>query len=163
MSKALILASLLLAAMSAHAAEPARVPDPDLLREGRRLVVIGGCNDCHTPGFAPSAGKVPESQWLVGDKLGFAGPWGTTYPANLRLRIGAMDLATFKAYAHSLTTRPPMPYWALNTMTDRDLEALHAFVKSLGPAGEAAPVALPPGVAATGPVVQFPMPPPATR
>ena len=45
-------------------------------------------------------------------------------------------------------------------MSDRDLEALHAFIGRLGPAGEHAPAALPPGVAAQGPVVQFPGPPP---
>ena len=71
-----------------------------------------------------------------------------------------MDLASFKAYAHTMTARPPMPYWAVNAMSDDDLEALHAFMQSLGPAGEQAPAALPPGVVAGGPVVRFPAPPP---
>ena len=132
----------------------------DAVQRGRYIAMIVGCNDCHTRGYAPSGGKVPESQWLTGDALGFSGPWGTTYAPNLRLKLASMDLATFKAYAHALQTRPPMPYWALNAMSDADLEALHAFVRSLGPAGQAAPAALPPGVAATGPVVQWPAPPP---
>ncbi len=131
----------------------------DLVRRGRYLSVIGGCNDCHTPGFAVHGGNVPEAQWLTGDTLGFSGPWGTTYPSNIRLRLANMDLPAFKAYAHSLKTRPPMPYWALNAMSDDDLAALHAFVRSLGAPGTAAPAALPPGVAASGPVVQFPAPP----
>jgi hypothetical protein len=71
-----------------------------------------------------------------------------------------MDLPTWKSFAKNLKTRPPMPYWAVNTMTDADLEALWTYVHSLGRAGEPAPAALPPGVAAKGPVVSFPAPPP---
>lgn len=131
----------------------------DTLRRGRYLVEIGGCNDCHTAGYAPSGGQVPESQWLLGDALGWNGPWGTTYASNLRLQLGAMDAAAFRTYARHLRARPPMPYWSLNTMTDDDLDALLAYVKSLGPAGSPAPAALPPGVAPQGPVVRFPAPP----
>lgn len=161
MPRILIPAMLLLAALSAAAAQPAaRASDPDTISRGRYVALIGSCNDCHTSGFAPSGGKVPESQWLTGSSLGFSGPWGTTYPSNLRTKIGAMDLATWKAYARALTTRPPMPYWALNEMSEADLEALWSFVHSLGPAGEAAPAALPPGQEPSGPVVRFPSPPP---
>lgn len=160
MSRFLLGAALLLAAVSARADDVPSSKD-ELARHGRYIVMIGGCNDCHTAGFAQTGGNVPESQWLLGDSLGWSGPWGTTYPANLRLRLSGMDLATFKAYARGLVTRPPMPYWAVNAMSDRDLEALHAFIGRLGPAGEHAPAALPPGVAAQGPVVQFPGPPPA--
>jgi mono/diheme cytochrome c family protein len=160
MYKLLIGASLLLATAGAAAAGAAAASHDELVKQGRYVVMIGGCNDCHTAGFAPSAGKVPESQWLLGDTLGFSGAWGTTYPPNLRLRLASMDLPTFKAYARTLTTRPPMPYWAVNAMSERDIEALYAYVKSLGPAGEAAPAALPPGQNASGPVVQFPGPPP---
>jgi mono/diheme cytochrome c family protein len=159
MRRFLIGASLLSAVAAAAAGGAVAASHDDLVQQGRYVVKISGCNDCHTAGFAPSGGKVPEAQWLLGDKLGFAGPWGTTYPANLRLRIGDMDLATFKAYARTLTTRPPMPYWAVNAMSDHDLEALWTYVKSLGAAGEPAPAALPPGTEAEGPVVRFPQPP----
>lgn len=149
-------------ALIAGIALAAEVRAPDSARKvehGRYLVMIGGCNDCHTPGFTTTAGNVPESQWLTGDRLGWQGEWGTTYAPNLRRRIGAMDLATWKNFARTLKTRPPMPYWAVNAMTDADLEALWAYVHSLGPAGEAAPTALAPGVVAEGPVVTFPAPP----
>jgi mono/diheme cytochrome c family protein len=147
---------------AAFAADPAAAAhsDADLVARGRYLVMLGGCNDCHTPGFALAEGKVPESAWLTGDALGWQGAWGTTYPPNLRLRLNAMDLATWKSYAKTLKTRPPMPYWAVNAMSEADLEALWTYVHSLGPAGEPAPAALPPGVAANGPVVSFPAPPP---
>ena len=44
---------------------------------GRYLVKIAGCNDCHTPGYTMRDGNVPVSQWLLGDKLGWRGGWGT--------------------------------------------------------------------------------------
>src|ERR1043165_6263807 len=55
------------------------------VERGRYLVKTTGCNDCHTPGYIESAGRLEESRWLVGNSLGWQGPWGTTYPANLRL------------------------------------------------------------------------------
>jgi mono/diheme cytochrome c family protein len=159
MSKTLLSTLLLACVLGATVASATDKPDPERVARGRYLVMIGGCNDCHTPGFASTAGKVPESQWLTGDRLGWQGSWGTTYAPNLRLRIGAMDLATWKTFARSFSTRPPMPYWAVNSMTESDLEALWTYVHSLGTAGEPAPVALPTGVAAQGPVVTFPAPP----
>jgi mono/diheme cytochrome c family protein len=152
---------LALLAGAAWAAQAPHAPDEAAkIERGRYLVLIGGCNDCHTPNFALAGGKIPPSQWLTGDALGWQGAWGTTYPPNLRLRLNEMDLPTWKAFARNLTTRPPMPYWAVNAMSDADLEALWTFVHSLGPAGEAAPAALAPGVVAKGPVVAFPAPPP---
>jgi mono/diheme cytochrome c family protein len=44
-------------------------PSADVNR-GRYLVVTGGCNDCHTPGYPAAAGKVDEKLWLTGEKLG---------------------------------------------------------------------------------------------
>lgn len=160
MSRLAILAGCLLALSLAHADDGARATDADLVRQGRHLILIGGCNDCHTNGFAPSGGKTPEPEWLTGSPLGFNGAWGTTYAANLRTKLATMDLATWKAYAHSLSTRPPMPYWAINEMSDRDLEAIWTYVRALGPAGAEVPAALPPGQEPNGPVVRFPLPPP---
>lgn len=159
LSVGLIAAVGLFGAVEAFAATPSSKEDPWVER-GRYVVMIGGCNDCHTPGFALAGGNVPESQWLTGDALGWHGEWGTTYPPNLRLKVGAMDLATWTSYAKGLKTRPPMPYWAVNAMSDDDLEALWTYVHALGPAGEPAPAALPPGVAPNGPAVTFPAPPP---
>ena len=39
----------------------------DPVRErGRYLTIIGGCNDCHTPGYAMSGGKVDECTFHLG-------------------------------------------------------------------------------------------------
>jgi mono/diheme cytochrome c family protein len=65
-------------------AVPALAQQGDAAR-GRYIALIGGCNDCHTAGFPQKGGEVPEAEWLLGNPVGFRGPWGTTYPTNLRL------------------------------------------------------------------------------
>jgi mono/diheme cytochrome c family protein len=143
----------------AVAAETPSAKDP--LARGRYLVKITGCNDCHTPGYLASEGKVPESEWLKGDALGWKGPWGTTYPSNLRLYMKDMTEKQWLAAARSLKARPPMPVMNLAAMNDADLREIYRFIKSLKPVGEPAPAYLPPGTEAKGPVVTFPAPPPA--
>jgi mono/diheme cytochrome c family protein len=123
---------------------------------GRYVVRIAGCNDCHTAGFARVGGKVEESQWLMGDRLGWHGQWGTTYPVNLRLLMSSLTEEQWVQLARNAQPRPPMPWWALRDMSQEDLKALYAYVKWLGPAGEPAPSFLPPGQEPAGPVVQFP-------
>ena len=66
-----------LAAASAPALGQAKA-DAASLERGRYIAQIAGCNDCHTPGYALSGGKVPEKAWLTGDSFGWRGPWGTT-------------------------------------------------------------------------------------
>src|SRR5215510_870857 len=80
-------------------------------KHGRYLVRIAGCNDCHTPGYAPNASKVPEKLWLTGDILGWRGPWGTTYAPNLRLMAASMTQKQFVKRATSPELRPPMPWF----------------------------------------------------
>ena len=154
---AVVGASLVLAASAGLAADMKAKKDPHA--RGRYVATIGGCNDCHTPGYAMSGGKVPEKQWLTGDGLGWHGAWGTTYPVNLRLYVQKLDENAWVAKARTLTARPPMPFWALNEMSESDLRALYRFIKGLGPAGEEAPAYLPPGQEPKGPVVTFPAPP----
>lgn len=136
-------------AAGAQAAQPA----PEW---GRYLVVVGGCNDCHTPGYGANGGKVPEKQWLTGDRLGWKGPWGTTYPANLRLLVSTMSADQWVDLAKHREMRPPMPWFTLRAMKEQDLRAIYGFIRSLGPAGEPAPAYVPPGQSPNGPVIQFP-------
>src|SRR5688572_27076595 len=70
--------------ITAAVATAASTLESSQISRGRYVVKVAGCNDCHTPGYAQSAGRIPESKWLIGDSLGWQGPWGTTYPANLR-------------------------------------------------------------------------------
>src|SRR5262245_56939618 len=133
--------------------------DPPQIERGRYVVKIGGCNECHTAGYATAGGKIPESQWLTGGKLGFRGEWGTTYPTNLRLFINSLTQDQWVQVAKVVQTRPPMPWWILHDMNERDLKAMYAYVKWLGPPGETAPGYVPPETEPVGPVVQFPAPP----
>ena len=136
----------------------AQKEDPVIAR-GRYISQIGGCNDCHTPGYGPSGGKVPETQRLTGDALGWHGPWGTTYPTNLRLYFQGITEGQWLKKAKTLNARPPMPWFNVRAMTDADLRALYRYVRHLGPAGKPAPAYLPPDQAPSGPVVEFPAPP----
>ena len=140
-------------------AQSAKSPDAKSIERGRYVVKIGGCNDCHTAGYVQAGGKVPEKEWLTGDQLGWRGPWGTTYPTNLRLYMSKITEAQWVATAKTAQFRPPMPWFTLHDMTDQDLRAIYRFTRSLGTAGGPAPAFVPPGQEPKGPFVLFPQPP----
>ena len=114
-----------------------------LIEHGHYLSQIAGCNDCHTPDFLLSEGKVPEKLWLTGSRFGWRGPWGTTYAVNLRLFAGNLTENQWVTLAKALRARPPMPWFDLNIMEDHDLRALYHFMRYLGPGGKPAPAYLP--------------------
>jgi mono/diheme cytochrome c family protein len=126
---------------------------------GRYLVKVSGCNDCHTPGYVEgimmTGQAMPESDWLKGGDVGFSGPWGVSYPSNLRLSLQNMSEDQFIELSRAGEGRPPMPWPSLQAMSDRDLKAIYGYIKSLGPAGVAAPAALSPGVAPDRPHIRF--------
>lgn len=138
-----------------QAAPPAKVS----VERGRYIAQVAGCNDCHTPNYAMSGGTVPEKDWLIGDHVGWKGPFGTTYPANLRIALGKLSEDQWVHLAKNARFRPPMPWFALRDMSEDDLRSLHRFVRSLGDPGQPAPAYLPPGVPPKGPVFTFPEPP----
>jgi len=163
-AKTLAMAAGLTLAAAASAAD--RSP-PDAkaksIERGKYIVQTSGCNDCHTAGYIPSAGKVPEKEWLKGDTVGFRGPWGTTYPANLRLYFANVPEKVFIADARSGRMRPPMPWFNLAAMTDADLRALHRYVRSLGEPGAPAPAYVAPGEEPRTPYIVFVPQPPKTK
>lgn len=141
-------------------AAPAADQDTLEIARGRYVAVIAGCNACHTEGFAPSAGKVPESQWLMGSAVGMRGPWGTTYPPNLRIYMQGRTVDQWVKAAKTAEMRPPMPWFDLHEVSEPDLRALYAFVRSLGAPGSPAPAYLPPGQEPQGLFIVYPSPPP---
>ncbi|HVR82218.1 MAG TPA: cytochrome C [Luteimonas sp.] len=153
------------ASAETEAATPAPAPaaamptDADLLARGEYLVRIGTCNDCHTPGYNEAAGELPTAQWLVGSPIGFHGPWGTTYAANLRLKTADMDEAAWLKYTGELHTRPIMPDFMVRAMKEEDRLAIFRFIKSLGPDGQPAPDYLPPGQKPQPPYWELVLPP----
>jgi mono/diheme cytochrome c family protein len=154
--------SLSLATAAVSGAQPSKRTeslDTQQIERGRYLVKITGCNDCHTPGYTQKGGKVPEKEWLTGDRLGWRGPWGTTYAGNLRTYMNAISESQWIQVARTAEFRPPMPWFALHDMTEQDLRAIYRFVKYLGPAGGPVPSYLPPDQEPKGPYVLFPQPP----
>ncbi len=111
---------------------------------GRYLAIVGGCNDCHTEGYLQTEGDVPEEEWLTGSSLGWRGPWGTTYPPNLRLRVQEMTEDAWVDQIHTRTALPPMPWMNVNQLAEQDARALYRYLQLLGPRGEHAPAAVPP-------------------
>jgi len=156
--RAVAAASLAMALFMA-AVPGAQAGDDPLVARGRYMAQIAGCNDCHTPGYMQTAGDVDESLWLTGDSVGWHGPWGTTYPPNLRLTVQSLTEAQWLVFARA-PKRPPMPWFALRDMTDEDVVAIYRYLKHLGPAGKPAPGALPPGQEPPEPVFRAPTPPP---
>ena len=153
------LSALLWLTQAAKAADEAQ--SAERIEHGHYLAKVSGCNDCHTPGYLQGEGNVPEDQWLTGSSVGFQGPWGTTYPANLRLYVRGLSEAQWLKRVRE-PMRPPMPWFNLSAMTDRDLEDLYRFIRALGPAGEPGREAVAPGVAVNTPFFDFvPKNPPA--
>ncbi len=146
--------------MSLGAAQAfAQTIDSHTVDRGRYLVKIAGCNDCHTPGYLLSEGKIPEDLWLTGDSFGWRGPWGTTYAANLRIGVQSLTEDQWVSFAKTLRARPPMPWFNLNEMHDDDLRAVYRFIRHLGPGGGPAPSYVPPDQEPNPPYAVFPPPP----
>jgi mono/diheme cytochrome c family protein len=146
----LVLAALVFASFQCPAAERDAA-----IAEGRYIAETSGCNDCHTRGYMPSAGNIPEQQWLTGDVLGWSGPWGTTYAVNLRLFMQGLSEDAWVGFARNLRARFPMPWWGLRGMKEQDLRAIYRYIRSLGPAGKEAPAYLPPGSKPEAPYFLF--------
>ncbi len=122
---------------------------------GRYLAIVGGCNDCHTEGYLQNEGQVPEEDWLAGSALGWRGPWGTTYPANLRLRVQETTEDEWVSTLHTRTALPPMPWMNVNRMSEQDARALYQYIQSLGPKGAPMPGAVPPDQEPTTPYLSL--------
>ncbi len=121
---------------------------------GRYLVSISGCNDCHTAGYAENGGKTPQADWLTGVPVGFRGPWGVSYPANLRLTVQDVSEAEWLRFAR-VPRMPPMPWFNLRDMSDDDLRSMYRFIRTLGPKGERMPAAVAPNGTVATPFIQF--------
>lgn len=93
----------------------------------------------------PPAPKLPEGPWLVSvaaTNTAWAGPWGVSFTANLtpdkETGLGnwtAQDFVdTIRSARHMGRGRPilpPMPVQALANMTDEDLRAIFAYLRTV--------------------------------
>ena len=133
---------------------------------GKYLVSVLACNDCHTPGGLYGAPDM--TRMLSGSELGWTGPWGTSYPANLtpdpQTGIGNYtedDIVAAIRTGHKksgVPILPPMPWPVYANLTDEDAYAVAAYVKSIPPVVHAVPTNLPAGKKAPAALV-FPPPP----
>ena len=120
---------------------------------GERIARIGGCHDCHSPGYAETGGELDPATALTGSPVGYKGPWGITYAANLRLEAAEHSEDEWVEYLSRLETRPPMPWFNVHYFTETEMRSLHQYIVSLGAVGEPAPAYVPPDAPATTPFV----------
>lgn len=135
----------------------AKAEDASVAR-GRYLVQIGGCNDCHTPGYF--LGKPDQARFLGGSDVGLEVPGlGTFYGPNLTpdvdTGLGSWSEGDIVAALRTGVTpegralAPVMPWPNLAALTDEDAGAIAAYLKSLPPVANEVPGPLAPGEAAS--------------
>lgn len=115
------------------------VRDAALIERGRYMVITGQCNNCHTAGYSAAQGRVPESQWLLGDPRPRREPEGTVYGTNLRHFMAQLTQEQWLLVARRGQPRAPMPWWNLRQTSDEDLAAMYVYIRSLQPIGEPMP------------------------
>jgi hypothetical protein len=106
-------------------------------------------------------GMTPDKWGAIGtaDLTAWRGPWGTSFPTNLTpdtaTGLGSWTeemfmnaLRTGKHMGKGRDLLPPMPWMFYGQMTDRDLKAVFAYLRSLPPISNAIPDPIPPPGAA---------------
>jgi mono/diheme cytochrome c family protein len=112
------------------------------VERGRYLVGLGGCNDCHTPGYF--FGKPDQARFLGGSEVGFEIPdLGVFHGPNLTPdRDTGLDKWSTVEIATAITKgkrpdgrilAPIMPWHAFSNLTPEDVQAIAVFLKSLPP------------------------------
>jgi hypothetical protein len=113
---------------------------PDLsdpVKRGAFLVTMAGCKDCHTP---MDKGEPLPNMELSGGQV-FEGPWGRVATANLTpdpSGIPYYDEILFlqalrTGYVKARPLNPIMPWSNYGGMTDDDLKAIFAYLKTVKP------------------------------
>ena len=175
--KAAPVAGLLLTALLAVSCSRSGGPNSDApptpgapamtqLQRGEYLVHITGCNDCHTPGTL--YGSPDFTRALSGSELGWQGPWGVSYARNLTpdpgTGLGSWTDAEIERALRSGVKKdgtpllPPMPWPDFAHMTQEDMAALIAYLRSIPPVVHKVPDIVPPGGKATGSIITLPAP-----
>ena len=112
------------------------------LKRGKYLVTLGGCNDCHTPGYF--FGKPDMTRFLGGSEVGFEIPGrGVFHGPNLTPdRDTGLGNWSTEQIVTAITKgqrpdgrelAPIMPWHAFASLTPDDSRAIAAFLKSLTP------------------------------
>jgi mono/diheme cytochrome c family protein len=140
----------LLAALSLVTA----IADDAQIKRGEYLVTIGGCNDCHTPGYF--FGKPDMSRFLGGSDVGFEIPGqgvfvGRNITPDKETGIGSWSpeqIVTAMQTGERPDGRilaPIMPWHAFAHLTADDAMAIAAFLQSVKPIDNKVPEPFKPG------------------
>ena len=112
----------------------------DAVARGKYLAVVGGCTDCHTPGYF--FGKPDEKRYLGGSEVGFEIPgMGVFHGSNLtpdkETGLGKWSDAEI-VLAMQTGVRPDkrilapiMPWKALAQLTKDDAMAIVSYLRSI--------------------------------
>lgn len=123
--------------------------------KGERVSIIGGCHDCHTVGYSETNGVIDPATALKGNPVGYQGPWGTTYAANLRIIAANNSEDDFVKFLKTFKARPPMPWFNVHVLDESETRSLYQYIVSLGEPGDPAPDYVPPGMAPKTPFIVF--------
>lgn len=119
----------------------APIPEPDVstpVNRGKYLVEVAGCSDCHTP--QKRGQPLPGLNFAGGFVL--EGPWGRVAGANITpdasTGLSYENEATFASalragYVNGRALSPIMPWSAYRTLTDPDMLAMFAYLKTMPP------------------------------
>ena len=139
------------------------------IKRGQYLVTLGGCNDCHTPGYF--FGKPDMARFLGGSEVGFEIPGlGVFHGPNLTPdhETGLGGWSTDQIVVAITKGRRPdgrglapiMPWHAFANLTAQDARAIAVYLKSLPSVKNAVPGPFGPDEQATSFVMKI-VPPPA--
>lgn len=109
----------------------------DPVQRGAHLVNMAGCSDCHTP--QEKGKEIPGLTFAGG--FPFPGPWGNVSSANLTPDASGIpyyDEALFlqvmrNGAVSARKLNPIMPVKAYKHLTDDDLKAMFAYLRTLKP------------------------------
>ena len=109
----------------------------DPVKRGEHLVNMAGCSDCHTP--QDKGQEIPGMSFAGG--FPFPGPWGNVSSANLTpdpSGIPYYDEALFLQTMHTGSVKarplnPIMPVKVYSHLSDEDLKAMFAYLRTLKP------------------------------
>jgi mono/diheme cytochrome c family protein len=145
--------AFLTASVVALSSYAAMAGDAQIAR-GEYLVTIGGCNDCHTPGYF--FGKPDMSRFLGGSDVGFEMPGLGVFPGpNITpdKKTGIGNWTPEQIVAAIQTGQRPdgrtlatiMPWPALAHLTADDAMAIAVFLQSVKPVSNQVPNPFKPG------------------
>jgi mono/diheme cytochrome c family protein len=116
------------------------VAQPDLStpeQRGKYLVTLASCEDCHTP----AVNGQPEQDKAFAGGMQFKGPWGHIQSANITPDKTGISYYDENRFIEALRTgsvmgrqlNPIMPWDSYRHMTDEDLKAIFAYLKTIKP------------------------------